>query len=224
MYSHGNKSSKSCPWICCKADISWFGKYICVLPLRKKRVEEHESKYHLWELPHKSPILRVTDCHKSGRWIKSAMMMRIWRLKVQQPGFSKNTCKSRSMRPYLTGLGMPGFVAGTGNMATENMRMAWDGAGLYLEAFLNLFHYARVTFGQVPLCWSCISDKPVWNRGIWIQDDFQICSTFFLSRGTSCLWLRFSDPPETVDLLVFCSPKGSENPLVTTCSIKTRSP
>ena len=134
MYSHGNKSSKSCPWICCKADISWFGKYICVLPLRKKRVEEHESKYHLWELPHKSPILRVTDCHKSGWWIKSAWWWGSGDSKFTNLDFQKNV-ESRSMRPYLTGLGMPGFVAGTGNMATENMRMAWDGAGLKRKHF-----------------------------------------------------------------------------------------
>ena len=139
------------------------------------------------------------------------------------------------MRPYLTGLGMPGFVAGTEKMGDgDNMRMAWGlGVGLYLEAFLNLFHYARVTFGQVPQCWSCISDKPAWNRGIWIQDHFQICfnvssspfpgapRVFWLPHATGC---RFQIPRKTVDLLVFCSPKGSENPVVTTCSIKTWSP
>ena len=77
--------------------------------------------------------------------------------------FKKNV-ESRSMRPYLTGLGMPGFVAGTEIYGEkENMRMAWGlGVGLSLEAFLNLFHYARVTLiGQVPLCWSWISDKSV---------------------------------------------------------------
>ena len=79
MYSHGNKSSKSCPWICFKADIIFVSTiefnqwsthiiwevYLCVA-LVESHLTNHTSKYHRWELPHKSPILRVTDCHKSG--------------------------------------------------------------------------------------------------------------------------------------------------------------
>lgn len=160
--------------------------------------------------------------------------MRIWRLKVQQPGFSK---KARGIKVYAAIFDRFGYAwlccrdreHGDGEHA-----YGWGlGVGLYLEAFLNLFHYARVTFGQVPLCWSCISDKPVWNRRIWIQDHFQICfnvssspfpgapRVFWLPHAPGC---RFQIPRKTVDLLVCCSPKGSENPVVATCSIKTWSP